>query len=72
MVKVMNYDIVFVVCHIKAFKLYHGYKIMNAHISFFHFKFSDTSGVEGAIESDLIEILSSTLSAADTSESDIQ
>ena len=45
---------------------------MNAHISFFHFKFSDTSGVEGAIESDLVEILSSTPSAADTSESDIQ
>ena len=38
----------------------------------FHFKFSDTSGVEGAIESDLVEILSSTPSAAETSENDIQ
>ena len=57
MVKVMNYDIVF---------------CLGLCISFFHAKFSDTSGVEGAIESDLVEILTSTPSAAETSESDIQ
>ena len=55
--KVMNYDIVF---------------CLGLCISFFHVKFSDTSGVEGAIESDLVEILTSTPSAAETSERDIQ